>query len=108
LVEYAEWTFDLNKSQDGATKLDHLEQVERQTGRTPQELEGPDFPFSVEYLWSAFLSLSNSRSIGFSGPNPITYEEIKAWKELTHTPLSARDIEAVKRLDLVYMRVMNG
>jgi hypothetical protein len=43
-----------------------------------------------------------------SGPNPITYQEIKAWKELTQTPLSAREVEAVKRLDLVYMRVMNG
>jgi len=108
LVEYAQWTFDLNQSQDGTTKLEHLEQVERQTGRTPKELEGPDFPFSVEYLWSAFLSLSNSRSVGFSGPNPITYEEIKAWKELTQTPLASRDIEAIKRLDLVYIRVMHG
>ena len=108
MIEFAEWTFDLNKSQDGATKLEHLEQVERQTGRTPQELEGPDFPFSTEYLWSAFLSLSVSRTMGLNGPNPITYEEIRAWKELTHTPLSSRDVEAIKRLDLVYLRVMNG
>ena len=108
MVEFAEWTFDLNKSQDGATKLEHLEQVERQTGRTPKELEGPDFPISIEYLWSAFLSLSVSRTTGFSGPNPITYEEIRAWKELTQTPLTSRDVEAIKRLDLVYMRVMNG
>ena len=108
MVEYAEWSFDLSTSQDQATKLEHLEQVERQTGRTPKELEGPDFPISLEYLWSAFFSLSSARTSGFSGPNPITYQEIKAWKELTQTPLSARDVEAVKRLDLVYMRVMNG
>tara|TARA_Y100001956_G_C4108510_1_gene181231 strand:+ start:1433 stop:1621 length:189 start_codon:yes stop_codon:yes gene_type:complete len=62
----------------------------------------------VSHVWSAFISLSNSRSAGYSGPNPITYEQIKAWKELTDTPLDARDVEAVVRVDAVYMRVANG
>jgi hypothetical protein len=62
----------------------------------------------VSHVWSAFISLSNSRSTGYSGPNPITYEQIKAWKELTDTPLDARDVEAVVRIDAVYMRVANG
>lgn len=62
----------------------------------------------MSHVWSAFISLSNSRSAGFSGPNPITYEQIKAWKELTDTPLDARDVEAVVRIDAVYMRVANG
>ncbi len=62
----------------------------------------------MSHVWSAFISLSNSRSTGYSGPNPITYEQIKAWKELTDTPLDARDVEAVVRIDAVYMRVANG
>jgi len=62
----------------------------------------------VSHVWSAFISLSNSRSAGYSGPNPITYEQIKAWKELTDTPLDSRDVEAVVRIDAVYMRVANG
>jgi hypothetical protein len=62
----------------------------------------------VSHVWSAFISLSNSRSAGYSGPNPITYEQIKAWKELTDTPLDARDVESVVRIDAVYMRVANG
>ncbi len=62
----------------------------------------------MSHVWSAFISLSNSRSAGFSGPNPITYEQIKAWKELTDTPLDARDVEAIVRIDAVYMRVANG
>ena len=61
----------------------------------------------MSHVWSAFISLSNSRSAGYSGPNPITYEQIKAWKELTGTPLDARDVEAVVRIDAVYMRVAN-
>ena len=46
--------------------------------------------------------------MGFSGPNPITYIEIKAWKELTDTPISSRDIETIKRVDVVYMGTVNG
>jgi hypothetical protein len=62
----------------------------------------------VSHIWSAFILLSNARSAGFSGPNPISYAEIKTWKELTETPLDAREVEAIKSLDQVYMRVMNG
>jgi hypothetical protein len=43
-----------------------------------------------------------------SGPNPISYTEIKAWKELTETPLLAWEVEAIKRVDVVYLGVMNG
>jgi len=60
------------------------------------------------YVWSAFVSLNSARTAGFSGPNPITYTELKAWKELTETPLKAWDIQAIKRLDQVFIRVANG
>lgn len=43
-----------------------------------------------------------------SGPNPISYLEIKAWKELTETPLDGWEVEAIKKLDVVYMGVANG
>ena len=46
--------------------------------------------------------------MGFSGPNPISYNEIKSWKELTDTPISSRDIEVIKLVDVVYMRTANG
>jgi hypothetical protein len=62
----------------------------------------------MSHVWSAFITLSHSRTQGFSGPNPITYEQIKAWKELTETPVEPREIEAIKRVDTVYMRVVNG
>ncbi len=46
--------------------------------------------------------------MGFSGPNPITYNEIKAWKELTDTPISSREVEVIKSVDVVYMGITNG
>jgi len=52
--------------------------------------------------------LNNTRGQGFSGPNPITYTEIKDYKELTETPLAPREVELLKHLDAVYMRTTNG
>lgn len=110
MIQWAEHNFKLNKpTESGATEREHLEQVERQTGRKVEALEPPtDFPILLSHIWSAFISLSNGRSMGFSGPNPIGYEQIKAWKELTETPLAAWEIEAIKRLDVVYLGVANS
>jgi len=110
LLSWAEFEFELNKADDkGITHREHLQQVERQTGHTPRDLDNPtEFPSLLMYIWSAFCSLNSARTAGFSGPNPITYTELKAWKELTETPLKAWDVQAIKRLDQVFIRVANG
>ena len=83
-----------------------MEQVERQTGRKVEALESPtDFPRLLSHVWSAFISLSNSRTSGFSGPNPITYEQIVAWKQITEYPLLAWETEVIIRLDKTYLGV---
>ena len=110
MCDWAGHQFKLNRpDKDGVTEREHLEQVERQIGRRPEALEPPtEFPQLMSHVWSAFCVLSNSRTQGFSGPNPITYEQIKAWKELTETPVAPWEIEAIKSLDTVYMGVTNG
>jgi hypothetical protein len=105
LLEFAEHSFALNKTDEsGTSEREHLEQVERQTGIRPKELEGPDFPFLLSHIWSAFVACSKARTGGFSGANPLTYENIKSWIGLTGTPLDPREVEAVKELDVIYIR----
>jgi len=98
----------MKTDQNGITEREHLEQVGRQTGRTPEPLIGPDFPQELSYIWSAFIHLSGSRSVGFSGPNPLSYQEIKCWMDITATPLKPWEVETVKSLDNIYMKVTNG
>jgi hypothetical protein len=43
-----------------------------------------------------------------NGPLPIGYEQIKAWKELTETSVSSREVGVIVKLDLEYLRVANG
>ncbi len=110
LCAWAEFNFKLNlPDKDGITEREHLEQVERQIGRRLEALEPPtDFPLLLAHVWSAFITLSNTRGSGFSGPSPITYTEIQSWKEATQTPLHTWELEAIKRLDVVYMGVTNS
>jgi hypothetical protein len=108
LEEYGAWDFKLSKpDKDGVSEREHLEQVEKQIGITPIALEAPPFPLDMEYVWSAFLSLNEGRGAGFSGPLPISYQEIKSWMELTGNILTPFEIDAVKRLDRVYIKVVN-
>tara|TARA_R110000772_G_scaffold260035_1_gene377856 strand:+ start:505 stop:804 length:300 start_codon:yes stop_codon:yes gene_type:complete len=93
---------------DNISKRQHLEQVEKQTGKRPEELEGPKFPHLISHVWSAFLSISQSRTMGFNGPNPISLLEIRAWVEMTNATLSSREVEAIRELDVIYMRSFNG
>ena len=93
---------------NGVTERSHLEQVERQTGKRPERLEVQLFPSLVSHIWTAFISLSSKRGSGFSGGLPITYEQIKAYKEVTSTPLTPRDVEAIMGIDNIFMEVSNG
>jgi len=109
LVDYAEHEFSVSKpDKSGISEREHLEQVERQTGHRPKALDGPDFPLLMSHVWSAFIAISNGRSMGFSGPSPISYQDIKTWKELTDTPLSSWEIRAIKMVDSVFIGMAHG
>lgn len=90
------------------TVRDHLQQVEKQLGRRPEELEPPcEFPTLLNHVWVAFCVLNGRRQTGISGVDPLTFTEIKHWKELTETPMKPKDIDLIIRLDQTYMRVAN-
>jgi hypothetical protein len=89
---------------DGVPLRKHLEQVEKQLGRTPEALIGPEFPELLSHLWLVFVDLSNTRS----DKTPLTYSEIKSYVELMNETLLPRDIELIKRLDALWLEVMSS
>jgi hypothetical protein len=109
LEEYLIHQTELSKTdQNGIAIRDHYKQVERQTGKRPKELDGPEFPRKASHLWSAFLDLSNTRQQGMSGPLPISYLEIKTYCELYGIELDPVDVDAIKRLDNAFLRTANN
>lgn len=107
MCEWATWYFTLHlPNKDGKVLYQELKQYERQSGKTPEELKPPaKFPVELSFIWTAFCSLSDTRQVGMNGPGAITYEQIKAWKDLTNQILNPRDIEAILSVDRVYRKI---
>lgn len=85
----------------------HLEKVEQATGKTPAELifeEDP--PEHLLYLLDWFWELHSGRQTGFSGPNPLSYNDIMGWRALFDIDITAWEIKALKAIDNVYMKVV--
>lgn len=64
------------------------------------EREPPD---QVEYLWRWFGEISLARGSSGWGPLPISYMEIDAWSRLTSTVLEPWEVDAIRRLDMIYL-----
>lgn len=91
----------------GVSKREHLMQVEKQLGFTPDGLKNTHvFPWVLRNVWAAFCDLSASRGSGATGLNPISFGDIKAWSDITNTPISPREVSVIKELDKLYLRIL--
>lgn len=86
---------------------EQLEQVAKQTGRTPPELIAPDFPDRAAYVWEVFLDMHTGRTYGMSGPNPLSWGDIKAWCDLRGIVLLSWEVDILKALDMLWVRIAN-
>lgn len=106
MIAFAEHQFALaRRAADGTTQRAHLESVERQTGRRPSALDGPEPPVDGTHVWAWFLELSAGRGSNGFGPNPISWLDLLAWTVLTGTITRPAEINAIMALDQVWMKV---
>ena len=94
---------------DGATLREHLEAVERKTGKRAKELDECEIPEEVAHIWEWFLALCATRtSNGFGLKNPIQYAEMLAWSALKGFDLHQFEIVAIRALDQLYLTMATG
>lgn len=43
-----------------------------------------------------------------SGGSPITYEQMKAYSELSGYTIGPKEIDVIKKLDMLYLKIMNS
>jgi hypothetical protein len=104
LIAFAEHQFALaRRAADGTTQRVHLESVERQTGRRPVDLDGPELPGDGSHIWYWFMDLSAGRGSNGFGPNPISWLDLLAWATLTGQIARPAEIEAIMALDRVWL-----
>ena len=92
-----------------ATEADHLAQVAKQLGKVAEEVHKDNFsapfPDIASHVWATFIELHDGRTYGMSGPNPISYDIIKAWCDLTGVDLFPWEVTIIKSLDNLWIKI---
>ena len=83
-----------------ATKREHLESVERQTGKRPGALDGPQLPLVLAHLWEYWSDLNLGRGYGDMGAQPLSYRDLAAWSTIKQIDnLSSLEMDVVLAID---------
>lgn len=67
----------------------------------------PRIPAGGELLWRWFGDLSGTRSMGFSGYQPISYAEIDAYARLYRLALEAHHIVTLRAMDRAFLDALD-
>ncbi len=87
---------------DGSRLGDHLEALQRRTGRAHPLLHGPKLPDTGAHLWAWFLDLR----AGQPAAMPLSHGEIAAWSRLSGVTVAAWELRALRVLDRVWIEEM--
>lgn len=88
---------------DGTTVRQNLEAVERNTGKRPAALDGPQLPDAGRHIWDWYCDLNAARQSGFAA-NPISYQEMAAYFSLRRERPAQWELITLRRLDLLFLK----
>ncbi|MDA9530330.1 hypothetical protein ACM42_18235 [Bradyrhizobium sp. CCBAU 25338] len=69
----------------------------------PGNEDGPEVPMAGRRVWSVFLDLTATRSVGM-GPAPISFGEIEAWSRLNREPIRPFELTMLRALDAAFLK----
>lgn len=88
------------------SKRAHYESHERQTGKRPKALDGPECPRDLIYLLEWYREISVFRRYGFAGPERLTPLDIAGYALLTGDWPQKWETEVLARLDIAELEGM--
>ncbi|WP_236225547.1 phage tail assembly chaperone [Pseudomonas pseudonitroreducens] len=77
-----------------------MEKIARVTGDPPKELQTPEIPQELAYLWPLFFEIRRTSE-------PLTYTELRSWCDLKRISLEPLEVDVLMRLDSITHRVRN-
>jgi hypothetical protein len=103
---FADKLFALSSPLKGATgsKRDHYQKAWDATGVKPKELELPEFPETMRYIWKCYESLRRGRQYCEFGLLPFCWSDIKSWAELMGEMLTPNDVDILKQIDDIELK----
>lgn len=67
-------------------------------GREPSRI-----PAGADFYWRAFAELSAARSVGQTGPAPLSFQDIEAWARLHRWPLQPHHVTLITAMDRIFL-----
>lgn len=89
---------------DGLTLETHLTSHWKQSGQMPEQLNVPDIPYELIYVWDWWVELNRTRPVGMD-IGALNYTEIANWATLLKIGITAFEVRCIMALDSAYMRV---
>lgn len=89
---------------DGATLRTHLQRAAKNEGKADPRLN-VEWPRAGLPIWNAFRRMG--RSMGPSGPGPITAENILAHQQLHRVRFTDWELEVIEAFDAVALEAMH-
>jgi hypothetical protein len=80
-----------------------LEQARKSGIVVPDLDDAPQLPYATQHIWGWFAELHSSRTGSGFAPNPLTYEAIYAWSQLTKNFPTPYEISVIKAIDTAYL-----
>lgn len=100
LLAFARKTFELSASVGEGSLREHLELVQKRTGRKPPELKMPPFPFALHREWRWFMDLNAARQVqGMGTPAPMSYTELGNYFQLLGERPAKWQLRLLRQLD---------
>ena len=104
-MDYVRWDAKLSAmADDKSTVREHLEMAAKAgSSKARRELEEPERPEALEYLWRWAQQLHGRSGAGQFGLVPLTWTTLHDWAETTRVRLEPLEIEALMILDNVML-----
>lgn len=69
----------------------------------PDDQPIPEIPEELADVWAWYWEIREGVPSGLNGVEPLPCMEIKAWSELTGTPIRPRDLRFLRIMDRVFL-----
>lgn len=93
---------------DGSRVIDHIQARMDQSldEEWPEEFPLPEPPAALLDVWEWYWDLRSSATVGFAGPQALSYTEIQAWSGLMEIKIHPSKVRFLRMMDSEYLRIV--
>lgn len=102
-MTYGELWYKVKKPvKNGESRYDHLKAYEKQTGKRSEILEKIEEPsWDIQFFWELYSEVCRGRVAN----NPLSWQDIQAWMNVTKNNLTFIELRLLISLEDIYYKL---